>query len=114
MLLLDVAAPGALPASLRRLATSLIALPALHALMRGLPPRAEAALDALAPYGFAIYLLNTMCIGLAKGVLMLALPWTAADFPLYAILLTIAGVAGPVLAKRLLIRPLPMLDRLTG
>ncbi len=42
MLFLDVAAPGGLPTSLRRLATSLIALPALHALMRGLPPRAEA------------------------------------------------------------------------
>jgi fucose 4-O-acetylase-like acetyltransferase len=114
MLFLDVAAPGGLPTSLRRLATSLIALPALHALMRGLPPRAEAVLDALAPYGFAIYLLNTICIGLAKGVLMLALPWTTANFPLYAILLTIAGIAGPVIAKRLLIRPLPLLDRMTG
>jgi fucose 4-O-acetylase-like acetyltransferase len=114
MLLLDVAAPGALPVPLRRLATSLIALPALHALMRGLPPIAEAALDALAPYGFAIYLLNTICIGLAKGVLLLALPWTAADFSLYAILLTLAGIGGPVVAKRLLIRPLPLLDRLTG
>jgi fucose 4-O-acetylase-like acetyltransferase len=114
MLLLDVAAPGAFPVPLRRLATSLIALPALHALMRALPSNAEAALDALAPYGFAIYLLNTICIGLAKGVLMLALPWTAADFPLYAIALMLAGIAGPVVAKRLLIRPLPLLDRLTG
>jgi hypothetical protein len=45
---------------------------------------------------------------------MLAFPWTAADSPLYAAVLTIAGIAGPVLAKRLLIRPLPSLDRLTG
>jgi fucose 4-O-acetylase-like acetyltransferase len=114
MLVLAVAGPGALPIPFRRLATSLIALPALHALMRRLPPYAETALDALAPYGFAIYLLNTICIGLAKGVLMLALPWTTADFPLYAMVLTVAGIAGPVLAKRLLIRPLPLLDRLTG
>jgi hypothetical protein len=67
MLLLDIAAPNELPVSLRRLATSLIAVPALHALMRGLPARAGTILDALAPYGFAIYLLNTICIGLAKG-----------------------------------------------
>jgi fucose 4-O-acetylase-like acetyltransferase len=114
MLLLDIVAPNELPVSLRRLATSLVALPALHALMRGLPTRAETMLDALAPYGFAIYLLNTICIGLAKGVLMLGLPWTAGDFPLYAAVLTIAGIVGPVLTKRLLIRPLPLLNRLTG
>jgi fucose 4-O-acetylase-like acetyltransferase len=79
---------------------SVFAIPALHALVRGLWLPALTLLDRLAPFAFAIYLLNTIFIGLAKAFLLQILPWTAAAFPLFAPLLMTAGVLGPVAAQR--------------
>jgi hypothetical protein len=92
---------------------SLVALPALHAMVRRLPDAALRLIDPLGAYAFAIYLLNTIFIGLAKALLMRQLPWEAAWFPLFAAVLLVAGIAGPVVAKMLLFRPVPALDRLT-
>ena len=75
---------------------------------------ARRLLDLLGPYAFAIYLLNTIFIGLAKALMMKQFPWEAAWFPLFAPVLMVAGVAGPIAAKMLLFRPVPALDRLTS
>ncbi|MCB8879560.1 acyltransferase [Acidisoma cellulosilytica] len=83
------------------LGASLIALPALHAMIRRLWLPLLRALDRLGPYAFAIYLLNTVFIGLAKAALLQILPWTAASFAVYAPVLMAAGVLGPILAARL-------------
>jgi peptidoglycan/LPS O-acetylase OafA/YrhL len=111
---LDLLGQAAIPRHVAMLGVSVVALPALHAVVRRLPHMALRLLDPLAPYAFAIYLLNTVCIGLAKALMMTQLPWDAAWFPLFAVVLMAAGVAGPVVAKLLLFRPVPMLDRLTG
>ena len=105
---------GTIPRSIAMLGVSTAALPALHAIMRRLPDAASRLLDALAPYAFAIYLLNTVFIGLAKALIMKQCPWDATWFPLFAAVLMAAGVTGPMAAKMLLFRPVPVLDRLTG
>jgi peptidoglycan/LPS O-acetylase OafA/YrhL len=113
-LLLDLRYGAAVPRNLAMLVVSLVAIPALHALVRGLPTTAVRLLDRMTPYAFAIYLLNTVFIGLAKAVLMKQLPWDAAWFPLFAAVLMAAGVAGPIITKLVLFRPVPVLDRLTS
>ncbi len=112
-LLLELRYGTEIPRNLAMLGVSLVALPALHAIVRHLPRTVAGLLDRLAPYAFAIYLLNTVFIGLAKALLMKQLPWDAAWFPLFAVVLPAAGVAGPIAAKALLFRPVPALDRLT-
>ncbi|MBW4024300.1 MAG: acyltransferase [Proteobacteria bacterium] len=113
-LLLELRYGAAIPRDLAMLGVSLVALPALHARVRHLPQAALILLDRLAPYAFAIYLLNTIFIGLAKALMMKQLPWDAAWFPAFAGVLAAAGVMGPVLAKMLLFRPVSALDRLTS
>jgi fucose 4-O-acetylase-like acetyltransferase len=110
---LDLRYGDAVPRNLAMLAMSLVALPALHAIVRQLPDAAMALLDALGAYAFAIYLLNTIFIGLAKALLMTQLRWEASWFPVFAVVLMAAGVAGPVMVRLLLFRPVPALDRLT-
>jgi Acyltransferase family len=112
-LLLDLRYGAEIPRNLAMLGVSLVALPALHAMVRHLPDAAARLLDRLAPYAFAIYLLNTVFIGLAKALLMKQLPWDATWFPVFALVLAAAGVAGPIAVKALLFRPVPALDRLT-
>ena len=112
-LCLDLRFGAAVPRTLAMFGVSLVALPALHAIVRQLPDVARRLLDRLAPYAFVIYLLNTIFIGLAKALMMKQVPWEADWFPLFAAGLMAAGVAGPILAKALLFRSVPVLDRLT-
>jgi fucose 4-O-acetylase-like acetyltransferase len=110
---LDLRYGAAIPRNLTMLGVSIVALPALHSIVRQLPDAAIDLLDRLAPYAFAIYLLNTVFIGLAKAALMKQLPWDASWFPVFAVVLMAAGVGGPVLVRLVLFRPVPVLDRLT-
>lgn len=100
--------PHALP-----LLAGLVAIPALHAGVRRLPPGALLLLDRLGPHAFTIYLLNTVFIGLAKALLMTVIPWEARWFPLFAPVLMAAGVLGPVLCRTLLPGPQPLPGRVT-
>ena len=60
-----------------------------------------------------IYLFNTLCIGLAKGVMLLFWSWDGAHFYLFAPALMCAGLAGPMGLKRYAFRRVRVLDRLT-
>ncbi|HTI01519.1 MAG TPA: acyltransferase family protein [Acidisoma sp.] len=103
-LLLLLAAEGLLmriPRAPLLLAASALAIPALHAAVRRLAARLPPTLDWLCPHAFAIYLLNTIFIGLAKALLMTVMPWEARWFPLFAPLLLAAGILGPVAAQSL-------------
>jgi fucose 4-O-acetylase-like acetyltransferase len=112
-LCLDLRFGAAIPRNLAMLGVSVVALPALHAIIRQLPDAAARLLDAFSAYAFVIYLLNTIFIGLAKALMMKQFPWDATWFPLFAVVLMAAGVTGPVAMKMLLFRPVPVLDRLT-
>lgn len=114
LLVFDLRYGPTIPRNLAMLAVSLVALPALHARARHLPREAVGLLDRLAPYAFAIYLLNTIFIGLAKALMMKQIPWDSTWFPAFAAVLAAAGIIGPILAKMLLFRPVAALDRLTS
>ena len=60
-----------------------------------------------------IYLFNTLCIGLAKAVLLLAWSWDGPHFLAFAPALMTAGLLGPVALKRYAFRRVRALDRLT-
>jgi len=83
----------ALPHKAGMLAAGLLAMPALHGLARAW---ASPALSWLGRRVLAIYLLNTICIGLAKAALLPALGWNAAGFPVLAAALMAAGLLGPI------------------
>ncbi|CAG4913552.1 unnamed protein product [Acidocella sp. C78] len=60
-----------------------------------------------------IYLFNTIFIGLAKGLLLLVTGWNGARFLPVAAVLMSAGLIGPILLKRKVLRAIPALDRMT-
>jgi fucose 4-O-acetylase-like acetyltransferase len=95
------------------LAFGAVSLPALHALVRSPALSSSQVLLLLGRYSLMIYLFNTMFIGLAKGLLLLALSWNGAHFMLFAAVLMASGLAGPVLLKRHGLKFVPVLDRLT-
>lgn len=92
----------------------LCSIPALLGLVGSLGPgRARDALHRLGEYTFSIYLMNTIAIGLAKGVLLKALPWDHGNFLLFFPVLFAAGLVGPVLLHRLVLVRVPALARIT-
>jgi fucose 4-O-acetylase-like acetyltransferase len=90
-----------------------ISMPALHGLARLGPLARSRILLAAGTYTFVIYLLNTPFIGLAKGLLMKLLAWDGAGFLVYVPVLMAAGTLGPILTKRLLLKRVGFLDRMT-
>jgi fucose 4-O-acetylase-like acetyltransferase len=83
------------------LAGALSVLPVLWA-MRRLPAPWQDRLAGIGRASLTIYLINTIAIGLTKGLLLRVLPWDGVNFLLYFPVLTLAGVALPMLVKRAL------------
>lgn len=75
------------------LMAGLAAMPALHGVCRAW---ASPVLLRLGRRAFPVYLLNTICIGLAKAALVPALGWDASYFPVVAVVLMAAGLFGPL------------------
>jgi fucose 4-O-acetylase-like acetyltransferase len=103
---------GDWPMGATTLAVGLIALPALHGWLRSFSVPSPALL-LLGRYSFMVYLFNTMFIGLAKGVLSLVWSWDGAGFLPFAAAMMCAGLLGPLSLKRVVLRKMPVLDRLT-
>ncbi len=95
------------------LIAGLLAMPAIHGLVRHGAASRSPTLALLGRYVFVIYLLNTIFIGLTKAVLLRFVSWDGAHFAPFAAALMLAGVCGPLLTKRWLLRRLPALDRAT-
>jgi hypothetical protein len=99
------------------LPVGMLAMPALHGSLRSLTPSSPnlllSGLLLLGRYSFMIYLFNTLCIGLTKGLLLLLCSWDGAHFLPFAAALMVAGTLGPIALKARLFRFFPALDRLT-
>lgn len=111
-------AAGVIPADIPRpnlamLVCGVLSAPALHSLVRQASLARSKSLLTLAYFTFAIYLMNTPCIGLAKAILLKAIPWDGPNFLIFAPILMAAGLFGPIIVKRQLFRGLPFLDRIT-
>jgi len=110
----SIMAPAAFTPHWARLVCGAISMPALHGLIRRPPLSSSRLLLTLGSYSFAIYLLNTPCIGLSKGLMLKLMPWDGTRFLVFATLLMLLGTFGSVLMKRWLFRPVPILDRMTS
>jgi fucose 4-O-acetylase-like acetyltransferase len=85
----------------------------LHGLMRTTRLSRSGALLWIGTYSFAIYLFNTLAIGLSKGLLLKVMPWDGTNFLIFFPLLFLSGLIGPILLKRTLLDRVPLLALLT-
>ena len=95
------------------LACGLTAIPALHGLCRLAVAQGSRTLDALGRYSFPIYLLNTIALGVAKGVLLLFMPWDGTNFLIFLPVMLVVGIVGPILVKTLIFRRIAYIDKIT-
>jgi fucose 4-O-acetylase-like acetyltransferase len=91
----------------------LLSILALHGLILLVPWGKERVLVWLGENLFGIYLLNTICIGLVKGVALKLVPGLYDQEWLLLSLLLVAGLIGPILIRELLFRPFKPLYDLT-
>ncbi|MGC9268544.1 acyltransferase family protein [Acidiphilium sp.] len=101
------------PFDLRLLVFGIIAMPALHSLVRSSWLSSDRTLVTIGRYSLMIYLFNTIFIGLAKGLLFHITTWNGDHFPAFLGALMLAGMMGPILLKRTVLRAFPALDRMT-
>jgi peptidoglycan/LPS O-acetylase OafA/YrhL len=104
----------ALPPDVPLFVCGALSMPALHGLVRHRYFASSSLLLTFGVYSFVIYLLNTPCIGLVKGVMLKALPWDGVNFLFYALLLTAAGLYLPILLRRYVLSRVPALYRMTA
>jgi hypothetical protein len=64
-------------------------------------------------YALVVYLLNSLFIGLGKGVLLKFVAWDGVNFLLFAPILGALGLFGPIVMKQPLLSELPAVDRMT-
>lgn len=95
-------------------AIALLSIPALHGLCRLPRWRSSSWLLLFGKYTFAIYLMNTMVIGLEKGLLERFHLWTGLLFVFFGPLLLLSGVFVPILLKVYVFPKIPILDRITS
>jgi fucose 4-O-acetylase-like acetyltransferase len=100
-------------AGISLLVCGIVSMPALHGLVRTAPWSGSRVLLSLGAFSFVIYLLNTLCIGLAKGLLWKVAPWDGRNFLIYAPVLLAAGLLLPIAIKVWMLRRAPLLDRMT-
>jgi fucose 4-O-acetylase-like acetyltransferase len=104
---------AAWPVKLELLPIGIVSMPALHGLIRhGRLPFAPIFLW-LGQNCFMIYLFNTICIGLAKGILLRVTDWDGSHFLPFAIVLMAAGSLGPILLKKTVFQRVRLIGRHT-
>jgi fucose 4-O-acetylase-like acetyltransferase len=89
-------------------------VPAALAWMLYVPAGPKRWLVLLGKASLAIYLLNTIAIGLTKGLMLKVLPWHGVNFLLYFPVLVLAGVVLPILIARVIARYFPRAARYVG
>lgn len=95
------------------IACGLASIPVLHGLSRLPQMQRVQWLDTLGRYSFPIYLLNTVGIGLAKGIMLRLMSWDGANFLVFLPVLLLAGIVVPIAAKVLVFRRSAYLDKIT-
>jgi surface polysaccharide O-acyltransferase-like enzyme len=104
-----------LPEPTSKTIVGLCSLPAFYAAAAALDSTRDAALlHLLSKYTFTIYLMNTLFIGLVKGICVRWVQWDGDTFVLfYFPVLLAVGIAGPILAHRFVLSRFPYLARVT-
>ncbi len=102
-----------IPGSESKMLIGLLSLPALHGLVRRAVFSNISALRLYGNYTYSIYLMNTIMIGLIKGIILKFTTWDGSHFLWIAPCLLFAGIYGPIIIKKYILVKLPMLDRIT-
>ncbi len=108
-----VVATAHLPFAVTLLPMGVISMPAFNGLVRFPGLNSASWLAKLGRWSMAIYLLNTLCIGLAKAGLLAFVSWNGWHFFAIAPALLAVGLIGPILIKRRFLSAIPALDRMT-
>ena len=91
------------------------AIPAIYAFVGSVKSKqVNAILLVLGGYTLCIYLMNTIMIGLTKGLMLKLLPWDYSNFLIYFVALTSAGLIGPIIFYRTVLQHVPYLNRVTN
>jgi len=93
---------------------ALLSVPALHGLCRLPRWRSSSWLLLFGKYTFVIYLMNTMVLGLEKGLLEKFHLWTGLQLAFFAPLMVLSGMFVPILIKTRVFSKIPILDRITS
>ncbi|MDD2876334.1 MAG: acyltransferase [Acidiphilium sp.] len=101
------------PVDLRLIVFGIVAMPAVHSLVRSSWLSSDRTLVTLGRYSLMIYLFNTIFIGLTKGLLLKVTTWDGDHFPVFLCVLMVAGMLGPIMLKRTVLRAIPTLDWMT-
>ncbi len=82
-----------------KLIVGLCSIPAVQSLARTRPFLNSSQLALYSKHTYAIYLMNTLAIGVTKAVLVQFIPWGGWGFVLMAPILLVAGLYGPIIVK---------------
>lgn len=86
------------------LAKTLIGLASVPALYGLVKVKLAGPLDnlylLLGEFTFSIYLMNTIFIGLTKGIMLKVMPWDGTNFLIFFPALLLAGVFGPIMMQK--------------
>jgi len=95
------------------LISGVASIPAIHGLMRSQLVMRMRFLLTLGKYCMSIYLLNTIFIGLTKGVMFHFFDWDGNRFLVYFVMLGAAGLFLPIFVKRYVFSRVRLLDSIT-
>ncbi len=97
-----------------KLIISLFSILALHSLMLTQLFDENKQVFLFAKFTFVIYLLNTITIGLTKGLILKYFSWDGYWFLFFAPIILLAGLYGPILIKKYLLSKITYLDKITN
>lgn len=92
---------------------SILSMPALLGLMRNTFLSKIPTWEIFGKYTYSIYLMNTILIGITKGIILKYMTWNGENFLFIAPILLVFGIYGPILVKKYILVKLPILDRAT-
>lgn len=102
-----------IPPAESKMVISLFSLPALHGLVRRAPFSKMTVWNLFGAYTYSIYLMNTITIGVTKGIILKFTSWDGSHFLWIAPLLFLAGMCGPIVIKKYIFVKFPLLDKVT-
>lgn len=88
-------------------------IPAIHSLARKSFILNSKLLAILGEYTFPIYLMNTIFIGVAKGVILKFTNWDGVHFLFIAPILLISGLIFPILLRKYILSKIKFIDEMT-
>lgn len=97
-----------------KLIIGLFSIPAIHAIVLVTFLNNSKFLLVLAKYTFSIYLMNTIAIGLAKGILFKFVYWDNNYFVIFLVILLMSGLFVPILVKKYIFKHFNYIDKMTS